>query len=45
MDDVGLYGDRLAALFPMIEQPLTGLVKSLQKGRFAAVRPTQFRPE
>ncbi|SFI54359.1 AraC family transcriptional regulator [Bradyrhizobium sp. Gha] len=42
MNDVGLYGDRLAKLFGMIEQPRTGLVKSLQKGTFAAVRLTHF---
>ncbi|KRQ12708.1 hypothetical protein AOQ71_16365 [Bradyrhizobium manausense] len=44
MDDCGLYGERLATLFPMIRQPSTGLVKSLQKGTFAAVRMTHFGP-
>ncbi|KRQ17699.1 hypothetical protein AOQ71_00060 [Bradyrhizobium manausense] len=38
MNDFGLYGERLATLFPMIQQPRSGLVKSLQKGTFAAVR-------
>jgi AraC family transcriptional regulator len=38
MTDDGLYGDRLAALFPTIQGPHSVIVKSLQKGRFAAVR-------
>ena len=42
MNDVGLFGDRLARLFPMIQQPSTGLVRSLQKGTFAAVHMTHF---
>ncbi|MCJ9699824.1 MULTISPECIES: helix-turn-helix domain-containing protein [unclassified Bradyrhizobium] len=33
-----LFGDRLVKLFPMIREPSSGLVKSLQKGTFAAVR-------
>ncbi|WP_271597996.1 helix-turn-helix domain-containing protein [Bradyrhizobium sp. CCBAU 45384] len=42
MNDFGLYGERLATLFPMIQQPRSGLVKSLQKGTFAAVRMAHF---
>src|SRR4051794_20787411 len=40
----GLYGDRLAKLFPMIREPNSGLVKSLQKGTFAAVRMAYSGP-
>jgi AraC-like DNA-binding protein len=44
MTDEGLYGDRLAKLFPMIRDPNLGLVKSLQKGTFAAVRMAYSGP-
>ena len=44
MTDAGLYGDRLAKLFPMISEPSSGLVKSLQKGTFAAVRMAYSGP-
>jgi len=44
MTDDGLYGDRLANLFPMIREPNSGLVKSLQKGTFAAVRMAYSGP-
>jgi len=44
MTDEGLYGDRLAKLFPMIRDPNSGLVKSLQKGTFAAVRMAYSGP-
>lgn len=40
----GLYGDRLAELFPMIRRPNSGLVKSLQKGTFAAARMAYSGP-
>ncbi|MDA9496021.1 AraC family transcriptional regulator [Bradyrhizobium sp. CCBAU 11357] len=42
MNSVGLFGDRLASLFPMIQRPRTGLIRSLQKGTFAAVRMAHF---
>ena len=44
MTDAGLYGDRLAKLFPMISEPSSGLVKSLQKGTFAAARMAYSGP-
>ncbi|MGY4507033.1 hypothetical protein [Bradyrhizobium sp. USDA 3650] len=44
MTDDGLYGDRLAKLFPMISEPSSSLVKSLQKGTFAAVRMAYSGP-
>jgi AraC-like DNA-binding protein len=40
MTDDGLFGDRLVKLFPMIERPNSGVVRSLQRGTFAAVRMT-----
>lgn len=40
MINAGRYGDRFARLFPMLRQPNTGTVKSLQKGAFAAARIT-----
>ena len=36
--DEGLYGERLAKLLPMVEQPSLGIVKSLRRGTFAAMR-------
>ncbi|WFU37431.1 AraC family transcriptional regulator [Bradyrhizobium sp. CB82] len=44
MTDDGLYGDRLAKLFPMIQSPNSGIVKSLQRGKFAAVRMAYSGP-
>jgi AraC family transcriptional regulator len=43
--DEGLYGDRLAKLFPMIQGPHPGIVKSLQKGNFAAARLAYSGPD
>ena len=40
MTDDGLFGDRLVKLFPMIQRPNLGVVRSLQRGTFAAVRMT-----
>jgi AraC family transcriptional regulator len=36
----GLYGDRLAKLFPIIEGPSPIIVKSMNQGNFAATRVT-----
>jgi len=45
MIDQGLYGDRLAKIFPMIQRPHPGIIQSLQKGTFAAARLAYSGPD
>jgi AraC family transcriptional regulator len=45
MTDEGLYGDRLAKIFPMIQSPHPGIIKSLQRGTFAAARLAYAGPD